>query len=319
MVIVISTKQIENLKKTQEFKDKYFRNNKINEREVYNVYRLDLVDEDPGVKGVPMIFITTPMLNLNEFNINTDGFLTYLHGTDPDLLNSLSFTETGKPFITLLSNRMSEFSTADLTLQTTEVGETHYGYSQNLPLFAPTADNTNVTYVDNTNLDVLKVHKAWFDYVTYVTRGVMRPASQAITNKYIDYTASIYHFVLEMDGETIQYFDKMTGCFPTNIPYNEFSSKINNNQELIEFSIDYTYSYREYMNPSILVDFNNVSTNSANLITNTEARYRQDNDVQSRNVESTGDFLVDEDLTNLRTPMVVTSDTNKKKFKLIFK
>ena len=45
---------------------------------------------------------------------------------------------------------------------------------------------------------------------------------------------------------------------PTNIPYSEFSSKIANNHELVEFSIEYAYSYKEFMSPSILNDFNAV-------------------------------------------------------------
>lgn len=311
----VITDAIQSENRTKVFKDEFFKNNDIDERKYFNRYKFDLVDQDPGVKGIPMIFITAPTISLSSSNVENDGFFKYLADHDPDLLKSLAYTESGRPFIPIFSNRMSEFSVPDHTFQTTEVGETQYGYVQNLPHYAPVTDTTNITYIDNANLDVLKIHKAWFDYIVHVTRGTMTPNYAAIHGRYIDYTASIYHFILDMDGETIQYFDKLTGCFPTNVPFSEFSSKVGNNQEIIEYSIDYSYSYKEFMSPSILSDFNNVANNATSLLTNTESEYRREYDMSSNEVNEGEDFLVAKDHSELAMPSVF-QDGNK--YKLLF-
>lgn len=306
MPATVSNNASESIKSTDNFRNSLFKNNRIDERQFYNLYRLDLVEEDPAIKGIPIIFITTPDCNVTEENVRFDGFMKSMQINDSSLLNSISNRASGRPFITLLSNRMTEFNVPDLTLQTRETGETHYGYVQNLPLFAPTADSTSITYVDNNNFDVLKTHKMWFDYITFVTRGIMRPHTTAIERKYLDYTVSIYHFVLDMDGQTIQYWDKLTGCYPTNIPYSEFSSKIANNHELFEFSIEYAYSYKEFMSPSILNDFNTVSQ---------KLSVQNKSTSMEKSIDGY-DFLTDDDLFNLKMPMVFRSGN---KFKLKFK
>lgn len=314
-----------------QFQQEFLRNNTINEYVSYNPYRLDQVYEDPAVKGIPIMFITTPSLNFSQFNLEADGFLSYVANNEPHLLSFLttSITESivGKehsmPFIPLLTNRFTDFSAKDIQSVTKEVGETYYGYKQLLPgilVNSKAGDTTSITYVDNANLDILKLHKIWVDYTEYTARGLMKPARISLLHKFIDYTCSIYLFVLDMDGETIQYYSKYTGCVPISVPYSEFSSKIGGNQELIQYSIEYAYSYKEDMDPAILYDFNTVSMQTSSALSFNDSQsilYGRKNET----AESHVDILVDRDLSNLRRPIVTFGkypDSDRKKFRLQF-
>lgn len=313
------------------FQNEFLKNNNINEYYAYNPYRLDQVYNDPGVKGIPIMFVTTPSLNFSQFNLEADGFLSYIAANEPHLLNFLTTSasesivgkEVTTPFIPILTNRFSDFNAKDIQSVTKEVGETYYGYKQLLPgilVNSKAGDTTSVTYIDNADLDILKLHKVWVDYTEHVARGTMKPSKLTITNKFIDYTCSIYLFVLDMDGETIQYFCKYTGCSPISVPYGEFSSKVGGNHEIIQYSIEYAYSYKEDMDPAILYDFNAVSRQTSTALSFNEAQsilYGR----QSESAEPDVDILVDRDLSNLRTPIVTFGsypDSNKKRFRLQF-
>lgn len=297
-----------------------FKNSHIDETNYFNVHRLHQLDNDPGIKGIPYVFITTPSLNLSDENINKDGFFGYLRNTNPDLLYKLSYDRSPNGFITLFSNRFSEFTVPDMTSQTKEVAETWFGYFQNLPNYTPTADTANITYIDNSNMDVLDLHKVWFDYIKHVTRGDMVPSQTMKERKLLDYTASIYHFVVDYDGETIQYWDKLTGCSPISVPWGEFSSKVANNAELIEYTVEYAYSHKEAKNVSILYDFNAVSNKT------TAARLASGQEFSSNLYATAGgntymrslkDDYEETDLSHFKRPLVAL-DEETGRFKLKF-
>lgn len=313
------------------FQSELLRNNNINEYTSYNPYRLDQVYNDPALKGIPMMFVTTPSLNFSQFNLDADGFLSYVASNEPHLLSFLTTAasssivgkEYSMPFIPLLTNRFSDFNSKDLQSVTKEVGETYYGYKQLLPgilVNSKAGDTTSVTYIDNANLDILKLHKIWVDYTEHVARGTMKPSPLTLTNKFIDYTCSIYLFVLDMDGETIQYYAKYTGCTPTSVPYGEFSSKVGGNHEIVQYAVEYAYSYKEDMDPAILYDFNAVSRQTSNALSFNESQsilFGRQNEA----AESHVDILTDRDLSNLRTPVVTFGnypDSNRKRFRLQF-
>lgn len=319
---------------TDAFRSSYFKNNRINERNNFNPYRLDIVDDDAAVRGIPIMFITTPKLNLSTTNIEADEFFKYLSETDPDLLKMLNYGGSAvtkkegtllggsSPFIRIVSNRFSNFTIKPTTSQPREIGETFYGYRQNLPgplINSLTGDTTSIGYVDNRNIDILKLHKVWLDYIEHVSRGTMKPSANAITNRFIDYTSSIYYFTLDMDGETIQYFQKLTGCSPISVPYDAFSSKIGGNQETVEYSIDYAYSYKEDMDPSILLDFNAISQDGPKVASFDEFSPTIFSSEKKVSTNMDEDYFVDADLSKISNPIIVLEgygDSDKKRYKL---
>lgn len=314
------------------------KNTEVDDRKYFDFYKLSNLSSGVAHKGIPVMFITTPKLNITGKNIKRDPFFDYLYQTDEELLKMLNYggnsisedkeegfiLGTGSPFIKILSNKFSDFSVKSTTTTAKEIAETFYGYKQYLPgpnINSLTADTTSITYGDNSNLDVLKLHKVWVDYIEHISRGTMRTSQHAIKNRYIDFTSSIYLFVLEMDGETIQYYQKLTGCTPFNVPYEAFSSKVSNNQDMIEYSIEYGYSYKEDMNPRILTDFNSVSLEGYKVATFDEFEPTIYGSTRSLTSEFKGDYYTEAVLNRMSNPFVVLegyANTDKKKYKLKF-
>lgn len=300
----------------------------------YNTNRL-LHNTEFGIKGIPYIFFTTPMLNLTKDNCNSDSFLSYMAAMNPEVLSLLSYGNatnssyaTSSPFIKLLSNTAVSFDAKDSVSKTKEVGETFYGYKLTLPgadVDSIVGDEISIKYRDLPGLPVLQLHKVWFDYHNAVRRGNLIPNRDAITNHYLDYTSSIYYFLCGMDGKTIEYFCKLTGVVPINVPYSTFSSDWQSH-ELVEYNVQYVYSFKEDMNPDILLDFNKLVIGDTDLSliytenngTTTIPRGIQQNDFNSSIPEN--NRTVYEKSPKPRPVIVVDKKSNglKPKFKLVF-
>lgn len=300
----------------------------------YNTKRL-LHQREFGVKGIPYIFFTTPMLNLTKANCDSDSFLSYMASMNPEVLSLLNYGTatdsmyaTASPFIKLLSNTAMSFDAKDSVSKTKEVGETFYGYKLTLPaadVDSIVGDEISIKFRDLPGLPVLNLHKAWFDYHNAVRRGHLVPNREAITNHYIDYASSIYYFLCGMDGQTIEYFCKLTGVAPINVPYSTFSSDWQSH-ELVEYNVQYVYSFKEDMNPEILLDFNKLATGSPDLSIN----FKNNNGTSliPAGTQKIGyDFQIPENNMSVyqkspkTLPMIVLSNNSwedKQKFKLVF-
>ncbi|WCS68341.1 hypothetical protein Goe21_02310 [Bacillus phage vB_BsuM-Goe21] len=230
----------------------------------YDVYRRgDPKDHDVLVKGIPYIFITTPKLNLDKLNTRRDSFLMYLETLEPDLFNALTTNgKTVSPFIKILTNAFRGMDGKDLAARTIDVGETFYGYKQTLPISlvdSLVGDTTTVKFEEYKSLPIIKLHKAWVEYTENVRRGTFSPSKDAIKKRYLDYVSSIYYFLLDFDGETILYFSKYTGAVPISVPYANLATD-GKEHDIPEISVEYSYSFKEDLDPAILMDFNKVAT-----------------------------------------------------------
>ena len=254
----------------------YFKDNRsIDELIHFNPLHFQ-TENEPLVKGLPVIFITTPNLNLSkDINLNKLGFFKYMMDVEPDLLSVLNYKGSsnvlgsGSPFIKILTNRFKEINLSSVSMRTGTYNETRYGFKQIFPtaiIDSITANDISITYSETKNLDILKIHKCWVEYIEYVRRGLMKPSQDTIVSRTIDFTCSIYYFLLDFDMETILYYSKYTGVAPTSIPYDVLQSNVTEkNRDIIDMQINYTYCYKEDMNPDILIDFNTVSSSAYKL------------------------------------------------------
>jgi len=222
---------------------------------------------DPYHSGVGYIFMSKPQCNLSAENISMMPFYQYLQGTDMwDIINgslndSINGGATGN-FIYPVFNLANSFDTKDVILTVTDRGENFQGqkvrYGGNT-FESEAADSISITYTESKNLLMTCLHKTWIDYIAGVRSGLILPTMISRNEKIIDYAASVYFILTDIDGFTIRYWTKYTGLFPTSLPYSTFSWKKDDNS-IRSVSVNYDYSFKEDLNPEILLwDFNRVS------------------------------------------------------------
>jgi hypothetical protein len=166
-------------------------------------------------------------------------------------------------FIPLLTNRMKNFETKDVALDTMEIYKTREGYNMTIPYSlvpSSSSDNININFQETQNADVTKLITMWVNYIYNVSRGNFIANPEMINTKTFDYFGSIYYFVLKPDGKTISYYAKYSGVAPTGIPFSSFGMQ-KGERNLTEVSVNFVYSFKEDMNPRILEDFNKTMFN----------------------------------------------------------
>jgi len=249
---------------------------------------------DYAETGICYIFITKPDLNLTKnlksesytvderrneisaakqsalYNTLQNGFIEYVARNYPDVIDSLTCNNSGKQtFIPLLFNHFKSFSLEDHSVSEGSYSETWRGFNQKLPTTAAPSfggGTFSITY-DETNPPLITfLHKVWFEYMEAVKFNQMMPSLNSINRREIDFSSSLYYFLLSPDGETIVFWGKYTGLFPQNVPYSSFSGGDIGTRNLIQVSISYVYNHKEFLDPSILVDFNDTFMNSSDIM-----------------------------------------------------
>lgn len=191
--------------------------------------------------------------------VQASKVMLYSHNSKYDKFNFTS------PFIPLLMNTCTSVTGAkDLNIQSYEYEEDEFSTKQNVAtgmddLWSPGTLNT--TFEDISYGPVSLLFMLWEFYIHYVSRGYITSTRDHVTERILDYTCSIYVFVIGPDGRTIERFGKYTGCYPTSFP---LSQQLEHNAELDplmlhKINISWNYNRYEPMNPEILTDFNFVS------------------------------------------------------------
>lgn len=248
----------------------------------FNRFKIDYPDFHLN-KTFSHVFLTRPDLNiiqspivnkieLTEYDrdnikltneVNRDPFYYHMYQTDRDLLLSLSKSlSQDHEFIPFLSNLASSFDISDEFIKTMEYGETFTGYKVQYGknnIESKTAGTFNITYTDDKDLSVYKIHRIWTDYISKVFRGELTPKRKYMINKILDYACSLYYIVTAADGETILFWSKYYGLFPTNAPTSNLSWSKGSFVRAPEHSISYSYAVKEDFNPFALVEFNHNS------------------------------------------------------------
>jgi hypothetical protein len=100
----------------------------------------------------------------------------------------------------------------------------------------------------------------WIMYMHYVSKAICDPEYNYMVYRIIDYSCSIYVFMLGTDNQTVIRWIKYGGCFPINIPFNAIQhSKEMNNEALRNIGIDFVYNFMCAMDPVTLTEFNILS------------------------------------------------------------
>ena len=288
--------------------------------------------EDPLIKGLPIIFITTPTLNLNKINLSRTGFFRYMRDCEPNLIKLLNFggssdgeiLGTGSPFIKILTNQFENISFGGVSMRTKEMNETFYGFKQMFPsamIDSITANTISIEYSEDKNLNVLKLHKAWTDYIEYARRGIIRPSEITQIRRTIDFSSSIYYFLLDFDFQTILYYSKYTGCSPINVPYDALASSVSGGKDIVRVGIEYAYGYKEDMNPDILYDFNIVSSSASQLNDSSDVERVMYENAVEMNLDNSKD-IIDENYDNIKNVGITLENygdnREKRRYKLKF-
>ena len=241
----------------------------------------------PNHELVGYTFITRPKLNLTKASLRQDRILSMLDTIDP---NSLSFSircyldtnysnrkevqdlgncpffNPESPFLIPLTNNLVSISGWPDPVIDTETSEGGF-YSEDLTM-AKGSDrlsrtyNLNLTFRDIQGGYVLSLLYMWIHYIQLVLRGDVTAYPEDIAQRRINYTCSIYRFIMDPSRQFITKWSKATGCFPTSIPIGNvfnFGERESFITSSAQYSVPFIANKVEIWDPIIFRDFNTIS------------------------------------------------------------
>lgn len=234
----------------------------------FNRHRLPLPDQHLP-RTIPYVFMTRPNIsfmksaNRLEDQFYKDSLFNSVFEKNPEVVHNLDLSHNpNHQFNTILGSMSRSFEVSDEVIKTVDAGETYTGwkmvYGRNTNE-SNTASQIGIQYTDDAQLRIYYSHKLWLEYINKVYRGEFSPKMEMILDKIIDYSVALYYIVCAADGETILYWSKYYGIFPINTPGSKHSWTYGSPQVNQEFTVNYAYSLKVEMEPSILAEFNTHS------------------------------------------------------------
>lgn len=268
------------------------------------------------------IFMTKPDLNIIDSSgktADTMGSISLqnMANTHPDVLRMLSYStcsgEYGGVFLPIISNRCQGYDVPDITLKTQEFGETFKGWK--FVYGRHTVDSRarydfSLSFEDNRDATVYNLFRAWVQYIEDINIGYIEAKPSYIINRILDYAVSVYFFIVAEDGESIIYFSKDTGVFPTSIPSSMYSMDKEGKKGGFSMTVQFASMVHEEMNPAILADFNGICEINRSFL-NSSANTTDETTDYRINVES----VVTSVGTTWVTNPIVIAQNNKYKLK----
>ena len=229
-------------------------------------------------KGFAHVFFVRPncnVISLNNKNALSDSIahnplFQYTWQHSPKVVKELvSIDGPNHDFMLSLSNAIASFSPSDEYINTDTYGRTYSGYKiaygqHNVE--SKTAGEFSVSFNDDRDLHIYQLHRLWVEYISGVFRGTILPLDDNIINKILDYTSACYYIVTAEDGESIIFWSKYYGIFPTNIPSTQYAWGSGNTISNSQIEVTYKYSFKEDFNPYTILEFNyNSRAENGNL------------------------------------------------------
>ncbi len=239
---------------------------------------------DPALNGFAFIFVTKPALflypqkpsasdyeqSLAYENMSKDPMFTmYINGENDNIKDTLiikqlsyfDFSDVSSLFLPIFTNSVKNFNPMDMTIDTINAYTTREGYSIPTPTTITASESANsisFSIGETDNLDIMKMLSIWVKYIANVTNGTFNANPEMIKQNMIDYTCSIYYFVVGADGRSLKYWCRYTSCFPTSVPYSTLAYQ-RGSVDQVSLDVTFQYALKEDMNPRILEDFNMLS------------------------------------------------------------
>lgn len=169
-------------------------------------------------------------------------------------------------WLPLITTRSKNFNVNDAELKQVEKGLTFFGHKI---IYGKHSEDHKIggsftlEFRNDRQLSILKMMQLWVSYIYNVSKNDwIVPDENYQRNGILDYCGSLYYLVTRRDGRELVYWEKLTGVFPTRVPWSMFSTT---DQMIVEdnVSIDFTYSIRsDPCDPSVLNDINFLSGDS---------------------------------------------------------
>ena len=191
---------------------------------------------------------------------NNPNFM-YAASNSPQIIQELSYdcTNQSSDFSFILSNAAVSFSLNDEYINTDTYGTGYTGYKVSYGkhgVESRTAGEFNVTFQDDRNMDVYHLIKLWAAYIDGCYTGTFRPKSSTILNHELDYTGAVYYILTAEDGETILFWSKYYGVYPSTIPSNQYSWSAGTLLSHISLDVKFNYSWKEDYDIAAIAEFN---------------------------------------------------------------
>lgn len=190
---------------------------------------------------------------------STDKYFSYMMKRYPDLLRSLTSKFSGShDFIPYLVGRAESLQIPDYTLKSDSINQPFTNFAMpfaNHALESTTGGTFEMSFREDNELTIHKLFQTWVYYIDGVKRNKFGPKVEYIKDNRFDYATSVYCITCKPDAETIVYWTKYTGCFPTNVPHSDMSFNLRGSANN-KVNISFDYFLQESLDPHIIIDFN---------------------------------------------------------------
>jgi len=214
------------------------------------------------------VFMTAPQLNLNANTLSSLPFLATLNNEASmfygkkiiDSMDASGGGGTSERILKILTNQCESFTPMDIAAQTVNHSETWTKLKHAYPgedNDSRSAGTFSMEYKEKPGIPITKTHKVWYDYIQACRKGYVLREEFIRKQRAVDYFSSLYFFLIEPDHKGILFYSRYTGVVPTGLPFSAFEGK-KAGGEPIKVTIPYSYTYKEEMEPEILLDFNDV-------------------------------------------------------------
>ena len=237
-------------------------------RSFYPFKRIDPYNRVQGTKEY--VFFTKPHLPI----LSRGGNLTNQFSDIPffqslmergniysEILEDLSGgigSKDNSPFIKILTNRItSNIDIPSLNVDVLETAQNMWGTKIIYPKTSMSSDEGmefTCEFEETKYLEIYTLFKAWDLYRQMKWWGIVSPPQYCIDHKILNDHIAVYKFIVGEDGETLLYWCKWTGVFPSTIGRDTFS------EIPVEGPLKLTITFKvsgwfEDMEPNILSDF----------------------------------------------------------------
>lgn len=234
----------------------------------YNRFKMPVPDAQLQ-RSFAHVFFVKPSCNINMNegvaksgdDMSLDQIFGYAWNHSPNIVKELSagMSNSETQFSFMLSNAAASFSLADEYIDYDSYGTSYTGYKISFGRHdaeSKTAGDFTVTFQDDNNINIYRLIKLWVDYIAGTYRGMYAPKDSTIAENIMDYAGACYYILTAEDGETILFWSKYYGVFPTTVPSTQYSWSRGTLLASPEIDVKFAYSFKEDYKVSTIVEFN---------------------------------------------------------------